>query len=133
MWENICTENKDEILKVLSNLKNIINEFESNITDREKIYNFFDNSKNYRDSFANKKINGNVSPGLDISIKDENGAIAIITTILCANDIGIRNIGVINNRENNFGALKIIVDNYEQREKGYGILKQYGYDVEKVN
>ena len=133
MWESICTENKDEILRVLSKLKEIISNFESNIAESEKVFDFFSSSKNYRDSFANKKINGNNMPELDISIKDENGAIAKITTILSNNDIGIKNIEVLNNRENNFGALKVIVRTYEEREKGYEIVKNAGYDVVKIN
>ena len=133
MWESICTENKDEIIKIISKLKEIISEFENSITEPEKIYDFFSSSKKYRDSFANKKINGNNMPELDISIKDENGAIAKITTILSDNDIGIKNIEVLNNRENNFGALKVIVRTYEERDRGYEIVKNAGYDVVKVN
>ena len=56
---------------------------------------YFETSKKYRDSFINKKINGNVMPELDICIKDENGAIAKITQILSDNDIGIKNIEVV--------------------------------------
>ena len=133
MWENICSENKDEILKVLFEFKSILNNFESEIESDDRIYNFFDSSKKYRDSFANKKINGNNMPELDISIKDENGAIAKIATLLSNNGIGIKNIEVLNNRENNFGALKIIVRNYDERDKGYNVVKEAGYEVVKVN
>lgn len=129
MWENICTENKDEILKVLSIFKKIINEFENNITNSEKIYNFFESSKKYRDSFINRKINGNTLPELNIRIKDENGAIAKIATVLDKNNIGIRNLEIMNNRENNFGTLKVIFSNYEQMEEGYNILSNIGYEV----
>jgi prephenate dehydrogenase len=133
MWENICSENKDEILKVLSKLKVIIETFEKNITDSKKTYNFFSNAKHYRDSFASKKINGNTMPEIDIDIKDENGALARVTTILSQNDIGIKNLEVMNNRENNFGVLKVIIDNYDNREKAYNIIKENGYEVRKVD
>ena len=133
MWENICTENKDEILKVLNNFKLIIQDFENNIINSEKTYDFFDSSKKYRDSFINKKINGNTMPELNITVKDENGAIAKITTILSNNDIGIRNIEVLNNRENNYGALRVIVRNYEEIDKGFEILTQSGFEVRKIN
>ena len=132
MWENICRENKYEILKNLDKFINILESFKSNIEDKIATYGYFENSKNYRDSFINKKINGNTMPELNISVKDENGAIAKVTTILSDNEIGIKNIEVINNRENNFGALKVIVRNYEERDKGYEILKSIGYDVKKI-
>lgn len=132
MWENICTENQIEILKVLNKFKSIINNFENEIENSTETYNFFDTSKKYRDSFANKKINGNTMPEIDISVKDENGSIAKIATILSDNNIGIKNIEVVNNRENNFGALKIIVSNYDECDKAYEVISAYGYEVVKI-
>ena len=133
MWENICSENKDEILKVLNKLKMIIENFENDIIDSDKTYSFFSNAKCYRDSFANKKINGNAMPEIDIDIKDENGALARVITILSQNDIGIKNLEVMNNRENNFGVLKVIFDNYDNREKAYNVVKESGYEVRKAD
>lgn len=133
MWENICRENKDEVLKVLRKLINILEDFENDIGKKDEIYKFFDSSKKYRDSFINRKINGNTMPELNISVKDENGAIARITTILSDNDIGIKNIEVLNNRENNFGALRVIVRTYEERDKGFEVLEKEGFDVKKIN
>ena len=129
MWENICNENKHEITNVLKILINILENFEKQIDNREKTYKFFETSKEYRDSFINKKINGNTMPEIDICVKDENGAIAKITAILSENDIGIKNIEVLNNRENNFGALKIIVNSYVEREIANDIIKDLGYEV----
>ncbi len=133
MWENICNENKAEIINTLNILIKILEDFKNNIDNRNEIYEFFETSKIYRDSFINKKINGNTMPELNISIKDENGAIAKITTILSENNIGIKNIEVLNNRENNFGALKVVVRNYEEMEKGYRIIKDLGYEIKKMN
>lgn len=133
MWENICTENKDEVLKVLRRLIEILQGFENDISQRDVIYNFFDSSKKYRDSFINRKINGNTMPELNISVKDENGAIAKITTLLSANGIGIKNIEVLNNRENNFGALRVVVRTYEERDKGFDVLIEEGFEVKKIN
>lgn len=129
MWENICSENKEEILKILSIFKDIINQFEQGISNSETTYNFFSEAKKYRDSFINKRINGNTMPELNINIKDENGAIATITTILSAKNISIRNIEILNNRENNYGALKIIFNTYEQMQEAHNLLKQFGYEV----
>lgn len=132
MWSNICKENKEEIVKILKIFDNMINNFIIDIDDFEKTYEYFDTSKKYRDSFINRKINGNTMPELNICIKDENGAIAKIAQILSDNNIGIKNIEVVNNRENNYGALKIIVRTYEEMSTGYEILIKSGYDVKKV-
>ena len=133
MWENICRENKDEILKNLDKLINILEAFRVNIENKDLTFKYFEDSKKYRDSFVNKKINGNTNPEINISIKDENGAIAKVTTVLSDNEIGIKNLEVINNRENNYGALKVIVRSYEERDKAYKILKNLNYDVTKIN
>ncbi len=133
MWENICVENKGEILNSLDRFIEILENFKKQISSRDKLYEYFDSSKKYRDSFINRKINGNTMPELNVSIKDENGAIAKITTILSENNIGIRNIEVLNNRENNFGALRIVVRTYEERDLGYDIIKNLGYDIVKIN
>lgn len=132
MWENICRENKDEILKILSNLENIIMDFKTNIENSDETYNFFDTSKKYRDSFISKEIDGNTMPELNVCIKDENGSIAKVVNVLSDNNIGIKNIEVLNNRENNYGALKVVVKNYEEQELGYNVLKAQGYEITKL-
>ncbi len=134
MWENICHENKEQILKVMDDLLDIFEKVKKQIKDgeRDDIYNFFEESKNFRDSFVNRKINGNTMPELDVSIKDENGAIAKVTTILSNNNIGIKNIEVVNNRENNYGALKIIFPSYFKRDEALNILKDNGFEVKII-
>ena len=131
MWSNICEENKDEIIKNLRIFVSMINNFVDEIENKQKVYNYFESSKKYRDSFINKKVNGNTMPELNINIKDENGAIAKIATLLSDNNIGIKNIEVINNRENNYGALKLIVNNYNELDSAYKILTDNNYDVIK--
>lgn len=133
MWENICLDNSENILKVLGNFKNIIEEFERNIHTAGSTYSFFDSSKTYRDSFINRKINGNTMPELSVSIKDENGAIAKVATVLSANNVSIKNIEVMNNRENMYGALRVVCENYEQRDCGFEVLNNMGFEVTKVN
>ena len=108
MWEHICKENEDEIVLVL-----------------EK----YINNLKYRDSFAIKRINGQTNPTINVSIKDEKGSIASIATLLAKNDINIRNIGIENNRENMSGALYIVFEGYEEKEKGFKILKENNYEV----
>ena len=57
IWENICAENKDEIIKVLEYLITMLKEIEDNIEkgNNVNIYNFFEEAKKYRDSFIDKK------------------------------------------------------------------------------
>lgn len=133
MWMHICNENKKEIIPILEKYISELNEIKNNINNSEKIYNFFDSSKKYRDSFISKKVNGQSLPTLNIEIKDESGAIAKIATILANNNINIKNIGIVNNRETIDGALNIVFNSFEEQEKGYSILMQNNYKVSKIN
>ena len=115
MWENICNENEEEIKRTLNILINILKDFEKKIDNRKETYNFFENSKKYRDSFINRKINGNTMPELNICIKDENGSIAKITNILAKNNVGV------------------VIKTYEERDRAYEAIKEQGYDLIKIN
>ena len=133
MWSNICKENKDEIINSLKIYILMLENFINNIENEEKVFEFFKSSKNYRDSFINKKINGNSMPELDVNIKDEKGAIARIANILSNNDISIRNIEVLNNRESNYGALKIVFRNFKERDIAYKCLTKKHYDIKQID
>ena len=133
MWENICLDNNENILTVLEEFRNLLDNYTKNITKEGTTFDYFTRSKTYRDSFINKKINGNTMPEINVSIKDETGAIAKVVTILSNNNVGIRNIEVLNNRENNYGALRVAFANNNDRDLGYKLLKENEFEVTKIN
>ena len=57
MWQNICVQNKQEILKGLQNFKDILNSFEQSLVnnDEEKMLEYFKNAKQYRDNILEVK------------------------------------------------------------------------------
>lgn len=132
MWEHICKENKNEIVAVLEKYINNLKCIKEKIESENEMHEFFKISKEYRDSFAIKKINGQTNPTINVSIKDEKGSIARVATLLAKNDINIRNIGIENNRENMNGALYIVFENYEEKEKGFEILQKNNYKVKRI-
>lgn len=133
MWMHICNENKEEIIPILEKYIETLNKVKQNINNSQEVYNFFDSSKKYRDSFINKKVNGQSLPTLNITIKDESGAIAKIANMLAKENISIKNIGIVNNRETIDGALNIVFSSFEEQEKGFKILTQNNYNVSKIN
>ena len=54
MWQQICLTNKEQILRVLKAFKKEISDLEERMEQEQKeaIYDFFDSSKNYRDTFS---------------------------------------------------------------------------------
>lgn len=132
MWEHICKENKEEIIPVLEKYISDLQSFKNNIDDSEKNYNFFESSKKYRDSFVNKKINGVVSPMLNVIIKDEKGSLAKVIALLSDNDVNIKNIGIIHNRESADGALDLEFYSIKDQDNGFDVLTKNGYKVSKI-
>ena len=62
-------------------------------------------------------------------IIDEAGGIATIATILASNNINIKNIGIIHNREFEEGALRIEFYDGPSSAKAVGLLQKYHYIV----
>lgn len=132
MWQNISQENKTEILNILKEFKTLLGDFENTLLsdDSEALLDYFQNAKNYRDSFSNRNIASfNKYYEVLVDILDQTGAIATIATLLSVNNINIKNIGIINNREYQHGVLQVLFDNEETWHKSIQLLKKMNYTV----
>lgn len=125
MWKNICMQNKNEILIILEEFQNIIENFKNNINDNKKLYEYFENAKNHRDSFSSK----NKVDYVTINVKNKAGVLADITTICAENSINIRNINVLATNEKEDGIIKILFENEEEKNRSIQLLKKHNYDV----
>ena len=132
MWQNICLSNKNEILTILEKYINELNNFTALVKDsnKEEILNLFAESKNYRDSFSNKHLGPLIKTyNLSVDVEDKPGIIAEIATILSQNNVNIKNIGILNNREHVNGILEICFYDECSRNKGFNILKELNFTV----
>ncbi len=132
VWNSICTENRTEILNVINNFKNIITEFENALlhNNEKEIFSFLETARDYRNSFFDhgKSV---ISKTYDIflNVCDKPGIIATISTHLSVNDINIKNIGIINNRDFENGILQISFDNESEKEKSIELLKELNFEI----
>ena len=132
MWQNICLTNakviKNILDKYIDSLKNASNALSS--MDAEYLYNMFDTAGEYRNSIPSKSI-GLFHRIFEIyvDIVDEAGSIATIATLLAANHISIKNIGIIHNREFEEGVLRI--EFYDEKSEGEAksLLRKHHYHV----
>ena len=133
MWESICFENKEQIFKVLSSLENVIKRLKDSLIQNEhsSVHDFFDEARLYRDSFSN------ITPGsfikryeIVIDVLDKPGSIAIISVLLSSNNINIKNMSIVNNRERENGVLYVSFDSEEQRQKSIALLREMNYEVQ---
>ena len=132
MWQHICLKNKDNIVKILDEYIDLLNLAKESVANEEEqdIYNFFESSKNYRNSIPG----GSSGPikrmfAVYCDIVDEAGGIATIATILAANNINLKNIGIIHNREFEEGVLRIEFYDESSSKKAAELLQKYRYIV----
>lgn len=133
MWEQICLTNQKPIAgfirRFISELEQILSDVESG--NGKGIYDLFETAGAYRNSITDQR-EGVISKSyfLYCDIVDRSGAIAEIAVLLATRSISIKNIGIIHNRGNAPGALRIDFDNEENKERAADVLKSYGFLAE---
>lgn len=132
MWQHICLKNKDNIVKILDEYIALLGEAKASVasSDEQEIYNFFETSKNYRNSIPDSS-SGPIKRMFAVycDIVDEAGGIATIATILAANNINLKNIGIVHNREFEEGVLRIEFYDEASSKKAAELLQKYRYIV----
>lgn len=130
MWQNICFSNSRNICTLVDMYIDLLEKFKKDIMNNssQKVYTFFDEAKNYRDSFP--IINrGPIEPlfNLFIDVEDKPGVIGEIAVLLGANKVNIKNIGISNSREMQIGALVISFNTQQDLNNAEAILNGDGY------
>lgn len=134
MWENICSTNQEQILKLMDMYIHSLTELRNNISDSDSkiLLDKFQSAKNYRDSIAVSGIKSQNSVyELFLDLADEAGGIAIIASILAFKGISIKNIGIVHNREFEEGVLHIEFYDYESVTLAEELLKEKNYIIHK--
>jgi prephenate dehydrogenase len=132
MWENICLSNREQILEIMDRFLDQLTGIRTKIAESQgcSINGFFQSAKDYRDSIS---IGGS-GPlkkvfELYCDLIDEAGGIATIATILASNNLSIKNIGIIHNREYEEGVLHLEMYDEDSLQKAIDLLRKYHYTV----
>ncbi len=132
MWQHVCLKNGENIVNILDDYIEMLKDARQRIDEgsEQKIYDLFETSKNYRNSIPG----GSSGPikrvfAVYCDIIDEAGGIAAIATILAANNISIKNIGIVHNREFEEGVLRIEFYDGASSHKASDVLQKYRYIV----
>ena len=132
MWQNICLKNKQNIVDILDQYIDSLEDFKEAIEreDDLDLYNRFDSSRNYRNSMPASSA-GPIKKSFAVycDIIDEAGGIAAIATILASNNISIKNIGIIHNREFEEGVLRIEFYDENSTKRAVELLQKFRYIV----
>lgn len=136
MWSSICLDNKKEIVNALSHLENVISNIKSSIleNDSNAVHDYFYSARLYRDEFSNVTPVSFVKRyEIVIDVLDKPGSIAIIAVLFSSNNINIKNMSIVNSREQECGVLQIAFDSEEQRKKSVALLRDLNYEVHIKN
>lgn len=132
MWQQICLTNGENISSLLGSYIDSLNRIKTEIDHAggDSLYHFFDEARSYRDSFIDAS-SGPIkkSYSINIEIADEPGALAAIATILALHQISIKNIGIVHNREQEDGVLRVEFYHEESIEQASEILRSKGYTI----
>lgn len=126
MWKDITLDNKKFILEVIEQFSKQVNHIKQILleNDEQKIYNFFNEAKYFRDQLSPNQQGGlNNMYQLYIDIPDKAGMIAKITTILSLHNISISNLKVLEVREDIYGALQVSFKTPQDRQRGIEVLQ----------
>lgn len=132
MWQQICLSNTENISVLLEAYIKNLTEFKKELDSRnsDKLYNFFDMARVYRESFIDAS-SGPIKTEyvITVDIADRPGAIAAIASLLAMHDISIKNIGINHNRELAEGALRIEFYDSDAMSNAIGVFGEHGYSI----
>lgn len=132
MWQHICMKNQQNLVSIIEEYIQMLDETKTSILagQDQDIYHLFETSRNYRNSIPS----GSAGPikkvfAVYCDIVDETGGIATIATILASNNINLKNIGIVHNREFEEGVLRIEFYDESSSDKAAELLRKYRYIV----
>ncbi len=132
LWQQIVLENKANILEFLSSyIKDLTLLQEQLLCENQAyLYHFFENARNYRDSFTDTRSGPYIKQFvLTVDIPDKSGALADVVTLLAAQKISIKNIGIVHNREYQEGVLRMEFYSLNEYEASILLLQENGYSI----
>lgn len=128
MWKDISLSNKQNIISLLEDMQTNIKDMIVKLKNEEEqqIYQFFEDAKIFRDQLPLKQ-HGVVNVGYDlyIDIPDKAGMINKVTSILSLHNISIRNLKILEVREDILGALQVTFKTPKDRELGIVALNEF--------
>ena len=130
MWQQICLTNSENISDLLGKYIDSLQKIKASIDskDADSIMNFFAAARDYRESFIDAS-SGPIKKQFEVHVEiaDKPGNIAAVATLLSDNNINIKNIGIIHNREYERGSLHIELNDSDSVQNATNLLEANGY------
>ncbi len=130
MWNQICMTNSDNVSELLGRYIDALCDIKLAIDEHneKKILDFFSSAREYRESFI-ETSSGPIQKvyAIKVDIDDKPGNLARVASLLSENDVNIKNIGIVHNREYETGTLRIELHDQTGLDTSRRVLEQAGY------
>lgn len=132
MWQQICQMNGVNLTAIINDYIETLREMQTMLVENkeEDIYHFFDSAKKYRNSLPNNSL-GPIQKAYEIycDIPNIPGVLAKIATILAQNDINLKSIETVRNREFEEAILHIGFYTKQDFDKAIHLLRDKKFTV----
>ena len=132
MWEQICENNSSNIKTLLTSMIHDLQEVIDQLDKENGAYvnEYFKEAGDYRNSVPDHSIGlFDKVHKLYVHIPDQPGTIATVTSLLAFNNISLKNIGIIYNREFEEGVLQLAFPDKQTLTRARRLLTDNGYMV----
>ncbi|WP_018133257.1 prephenate dehydrogenase [Effusibacillus pohliae] len=132
MWRDILLTNREPVLDLLKDwlrrTSQIVELLEAG--DAGEIESFFVRTRDWRDALpAKAKGVATHYYEMTIDVEDKPGIIGHVASLLGQHQINLRNIGILENREEVNGQLLLSFASYQEQEEALRLLQGHGYKV----
>ncbi len=132
LWRDISLENRMEIEPLLDAWIRRLTQCKAAISDGDssQLEEFFTTARTFRDALP-AKSSGAIRPlySMTVSVPDEPGIIGEVASLLGKKNISIRNIGILESREDDDGQLLLQFDTVVFYDRAAKELTQSGYPI----
>lgn len=133
MWQDIFAHNGEQMSKLLQDWINemvTLKEYLDKNNELEMI-NYLEQAKSYRDELGEQTTRGAIPSFYDVyvDIKDQPGAIASVVQLLASKEISIRNIRILEIRDNVTGALRLSVTSRHDQLAALELLNNHDFSA----
>ena len=132
MWQDIFSHNRNKMSVLLSEWIEEMKELKQLLDndEKEKMINYLDMAKLYRDGLAESE-KGAIPAFYDlyVDIRDQPGAIASVVHLLASENISIKNIEILEVREDITGVMRLSFYTKNAQLNGSKLLENSGYET----
>ncbi len=132
VWEHILLSNPEQVSKGLYSFIQMLEQMTASIKEgnARDIYDFFDSARSYRNSVPDHPTGViHMNYEVYVDIPDEPGALAQAVSLLGAEGINLKNVGITHNREDDEGVLRLCFYDNESAVRASALLRGKDYQV----